>query len=130
MKHARRIKARISVPILGRPRLRDRQQLGDKLGTRRAHPVEKDANEAATRNHRAGLRLSTRSPTDTRRDPPTGSYGDLSRQQRPQVSHLSPRKCPQTAAYLAETAGRTRTSNQTVMSQRFRRRKQRAFPSR
>jgi hypothetical protein len=34
MKHARRIKARISVPILGRPRLRDRQQLGDKLGHR------------------------------------------------------------------------------------------------
>jgi hypothetical protein len=34
MKHARRIKARISAPILGRPRLRDRQQLGDKLGHR------------------------------------------------------------------------------------------------
>jgi len=79
MKHARRIKARISVPILGRPRLRDRQQLGDKLGTRRAHSVEKDANEAATRNHRAGLRLSTRSPTDTRRDPRDARRSDCAR---------------------------------------------------
>ena len=79
MKHARRIKARISVPILGRPRLRDRQQLGDKLGTRRAHSVEKDANEAATRNHRAGFLVCTRPSTDTRRDPRDAHRSDRAR---------------------------------------------------
>ena len=34
--------------------------------TRCAHSMEKDANEAATANHRAGFRVSTRSPTNTR----------------------------------------------------------------
>src|SRR5260370_34692681 len=31
-------------------------------------------------------------------------YRDLSRQQRPHVPHLNPRKCPQIAGYSSETA--------------------------
>src|SRR5207247_11006691 len=31
-------------------------------------------------------------------------YRDLSRQQRPHVPHLNPRKCPQIASYSSETA--------------------------
>jgi hypothetical protein len=40
--------------------------------------------------------------------PETGSqnrrYRDLSRERRPHVPHLNPRKCPQIAGYSSETA--------------------------
>ncbi len=53
------------------------------------------------------------------RSPETGSlilgYRDLSRQQRPQVSHLNPRKCPQIAGYLAETRNGRLASNCVVV---------------
>src|SRR5207247_919673 len=39
----------------------------------------------------------------------------LSRQQRPQVSHLNPRKCPQIAGYLAETRNGRLASNCVVV---------------
>jgi hypothetical protein len=42
-------------------------------------PWKKNANEAATGNHRAGLRLSTRPSTDTRRDPRDARRGDCAR---------------------------------------------------
>jgi hypothetical protein len=48
-----------------------------------------------------------RPPGTSLRSPETGSpnlgYRDLSGRQRPQVPNLNPRKCPQSAGYLAET---------------------------
>src|SRR6266480_2144222 len=59
-----------------------------------------------------------RAPGTGLRSPETGSlilgYRDLSRQQRPQVSHLNPRKCPQIAGYLAETRNGRLASNCVV----------------
>src|SRR5207245_9885095 len=60
-----------------------------------------------------------RAPGTGLQGPETGSlilgYRDLSRQQRPQVSHLNPRKCPQIAGYLAETRNGRLASNCVVV---------------
>src|SRR5260370_16467731 len=55
-----------------------------------------------------GLHLQLRpAPGTGLQSPETGSqnrrYRDLSWRQRPHVSHLNPRKCPQIAGYLSET---------------------------
>jgi hypothetical protein len=53
--------------------------------------------------------------------PETGSqnrrYRDLSRQQRPHVPHLNPRKCPQIAGYSSET-GKHRFASDCVVGPR------------
>jgi len=51
--------------------------------------------------------------------PETGSqnrrYRDLSRRQRPYVTHLNPRKCPQSAGYSSETGKRRFVSDCVVV---------------
>jgi hypothetical protein len=64
------------------------------------------------------VQLSPAPGTDLQ-SPETGSqnrrYRDLSRRQRPQIPHLNPRKCPQSAGYSSETGKHRFASNCVVV---------------